>query len=62
MNVIIDWLSQIISPHEPEGEIIYMSNLNKCVTIKEGIIQNKDVRILGCEDSYIYIDTNVAFM
>jgi hypothetical protein len=63
MNVIIDWLSQIISPHEPEGEIVYMSNLNKCVTIKEGsTIQNKDVRILGCEDSYIYIDTNVSFM
>lgn len=35
MNVIIDWLSQIISPHEPEGEIVYMNGLNKCVTIKE---------------------------
>lgn len=62
MNVIIDWLSQIISPHEPEGEIVYMNGLNKCVTIKESAIQNKDVRIQGCEDSYIYVDTNVQFM
>jgi hypothetical protein len=45
MNVIIDWLSQIISPHEPEGEIVYMNGLNKCVTIKESALQNKDVRI-----------------
>jgi hypothetical protein len=45
VNVIIDWLSQIISPHEPEGEIVYMNGLNKCVTIKESALQNKDVRI-----------------
>lgn len=62
MNVIVDWLSQIISQHEPEGEIIYINNLNKCVTIKDASVQSKDVRILGCEDSYIYVDTNVQFM
>ena len=61
MNVIIDWLGQIIVPHEPEeGEIVYMNNLNKCVTIREGEnIKGKDVRIMGCEDSNIYIDTSV---
>lgn len=32
------------------------------MTIKESIVKGKDVRILGCEDSYIYIDTNVQFM
>ena len=63
MNVIIDWLSQIISSHENEEEIVYMNGLNKCVNIKEqNQIQNKDVRIVGCEDSYIYIDTNVSYM
>ena len=36
MNVIIDWLNQAMSPHEPEGEIVYMNSLNKCVTVKEG--------------------------
>ena len=59
MNVIIDWLSQIISPHEPEEEIVYLNSLNKCVTVKEEQLKNKDVRIGGCEDSNIYIDTNV---
>eukprot|EP00347_Sterkiella_histriomuscorum_P018435 403345520 len=62
MNVIIDWLGQIISPHEPEEEIVYMNGLNKCVTVKENALQNKDVRIIGCEDSYIYIDTNVSYL
>jgi hypothetical protein len=62
MNVIIDWLSQIISQHEPEGEILYLNSLNKCVTMKDSALQMKDVRIQGCEDSYIYVDTNVQYM
>ena len=60
--MIIDWLSQIISQHEPEGEIVYLSNLNKCVTMKDSALQRKDVRIQNCEDSYIYIDTDVQYM
>ena len=52
----------MIAQNEPEDEIVYMNGLNKCVTIREAQIQNKDVRIMGCEDSYIYIDTNVQFM
>jgi hypothetical protein len=52
----------MISPHEPEDEIIYMNGLNKCVTVKDQSLQNKDVRIVGCEDSYIYIDTNVSHL
>jgi TBCC domain-containing protein 1 len=40
-----------------------MNGLNKCVTIKEpGQLQNKDVRIIGCEDSYIYVDSNVSYL
>ena len=39
-----------------------MNGLNKCVTIRDNAIQNRDVRLLGCEDSYIYIDTNVKYM
>lgn len=62
MNIIADWLLAMISPNEPEDEIEYMNGLNKCVTIREGQVQNKDLRIIGCEDSYIYIDTNVKFL
>lgn len=62
MNIIADWLLQMILPNELEDEIIYMNGLNKCVTIRDSQIQNKDVRILGCEDTYIYVDTNVQFM
>lgn len=39
-----------------------MNGLNKCVTIKDNSVQDKDLRIIGCEDSYIYIDTNVNYM
>lgn len=52
----------MISPNEPEDEIVYMNGLNKCVTVKDQTLQNKDVRIIGCEDSYIYIDTNVQYL
>lgn len=52
----------MVQPNEPVDEIVYMNGLNKCVTIRDNAIQNKDVRLLGCEDSYIYIDTNVKYM
>jgi hypothetical protein len=39
-----------------------MNGLNKCVNVRDNQIQNKDVRIVGCEDSYIYVDTNVQFL
>lgn len=62
MNVVIDWLNQMISPHEPEDDIVYMNGLNKCVTVKDSALRDMDVRIIGCEDSYIYIDASVKFM
>lgn len=34
-----------------------MNGLNKCVMVREtDIIKNKEVKLLGCEDSYVYID------
>ncbi len=38
-----------------------MSNLNRCVTLKENLA-NMDVRIGGCEDTYIYIDECVKYL
>ena len=51
----------MITPESTE-DVIYMNGLNKCVTIRDNQIQSKDVRIIGCEDSYIYVDTNVKYM
>jgi hypothetical protein len=38
MNIICEWLIQMISSSEPQedNDITYLSNLNKCVTIKSG--------------------------
>jgi len=35
MNLIIDWLGQIISPHEAEEDIVIMNGQYKCINIKE---------------------------
>ncbi len=35
MNLIIDWLCQIISAHEPEDEVVFITGLNKCVNVKD---------------------------
>jgi TBCC domain-containing protein 1 len=62
MSVISDWLLSSLSPNEQDEEVVYMNGLNKCVNMRDSQIQSKDVRILGCEDSYIYIDTNVSYL
>ena len=49
-------------PHESEEDIVYINGLNKCVTIKDNVLKNKDIRILGCKDSYVYVDTNVEYL
>ena len=38
MNIIADWLLQMIVPSEPTEEIVYMKGLNKCVTIRDSQI------------------------
>jgi hypothetical protein len=38
-------------------DLIQLKNLSKCVTLKENL-QNKNVKISQCEDSYIYINSN----
>jgi hypothetical protein len=34
MNVIIEWINQLLTPLEPIDNICKMNNLNKCVKIK----------------------------
>lgn len=47
---------------EDESNIVYMNGLNKCVTIKDTPLQGKDLWIMGCEDSYIYIDSSAEYV
>ena len=35
MNIIADWLLQMISPTESVEDVVYMNGLNKCVTIRD---------------------------
>ena len=39
----------------------YIAFLNKCVTVRDvtNLISGRDVRIISCEDSYLYIGTSV---
>jgi len=50
-------LSSQAQTNQPE----YIAFLNKCVTVKDvtNLVAGKDVRIMSCEDSYIYIGTSV---
>ena len=39
----------------------YIAFLNKCVTVRDvtNTPPGKDIRLIGCEDSYMYIGTSV---
>jgi len=62
MNVIADWLMSIISSSESD-DVVYLQGLIRGVTIKEAeSLNTKEIRILNCEDSHIYIDGNVNYI
>lgn len=59
MNKVNEFLSELISTTPPEkSDYIQIKNLSKSVTIKNDCI-NKNIKITQCDDSYIYINTNV---
>ena len=62
MNIINDYLQNTISNDPPlDSDYIQIKNLSKCVTIKTSSdIQNKNIKITQCEDSYIYINTYIV--
>ena len=62
MNIINDYLQNTISNDPPlDSDYIQIKNLSKCVTIKTSSdIQNKNIKITQCEDSYIYINTHIV--
>ena len=75
MNVLQDWLLQVVAQTEDDflgmsqssrlrpqsDQPEYIAFLNKCVTVRDitNTPPGKDVRIVGCEDSYLYLGTNV---
>ena len=62
MNIINEFLLNSISNDPPlDSDYIQIKNLSKCVTIKTSSdIQNKNIKITQCEDSYIYINTHIV--
>lgn len=34
MNVIIEWINQVLTPIEPTDGVVKMNSLYKCVTLK----------------------------
>lgn len=65
MNAICDWINSLLFMIEPSENIFKLNNLNKCVTVKkyEEIYHhygnNCKLGIVGCEESNIYVDSNV---
>ena len=62
MNIINEFLLNSISNDPPlDSDYIQIKNLSKCVTIKTSSdVQNKNIKITQCEDSYIYINTHIV--
>lgn len=74
IEIIYDWLMNVIYQGQGSNnyisvntsysgpdidDLVQLKNLSKCVTIKENI-QNKNVKISQCDDSYIYINSNTS--
>ena len=62
MNIINEFLLSALSTSAPElSNYATIKGLSKCVTIKIGNeYQNKNLLISNCDDTYIYINTNVS--
>ena len=62
MNIINELLLSALSTSAPElSNYVTIKGLSKCVTIKTGNeYQNKNLLISNCDDTYIYINTNVS--
>lgn len=61
VDYVADWLAQNLGSSTDPDTVVHLTNLQRCVTMRENI-SGKDVRINGCEDSYIYIDSPVDFL
>ena len=62
MNIINEFLLSSLGGSAPElSNYVVIKGLSKCVTIKSGNeYQNKSLLITSCDDTYIYINTNVS--
>ena len=74
MNKLVGWLIESISADEENAgygsptdlgsvpsKIEYLSFLNKCVTVRDAdnLEEGKDVRVIACEDTYVYLGNMV---
>jgi len=61
VDFVAEWLAANLGSSTDADVVVQLTNLQRCVTIRENL-GGKDVRISGCEDSYIYIDSAVDFL
>lgn len=56
------FINQKVNPDEAL-DVVVLHNLNKSVTLKENRdCYDKEIKIIGCEESVIYIDACVKFL
>ncbi|EGR33620.1 tubulin-specific chaperone c, putative [Ichthyophthirius multifiliis] len=59
-KVLSEYLTNTLSMNETQDNIVYIQGLTKSVMCKdEKSCENQDLRIVNCEDSYLYIDSYV---
>lgn len=63
ITAAVDWIQSILNTSEKvDNNIVEIRGISKAVTIQENDLQGKSLRITGCEDSYIYINSSVNYV
>jgi TBCC domain-containing protein 1 len=59
INAAAEWIATNLTIND-NTDVFSIQQLNRGVTIKDkAVVNNKEVRIIGCDDSHIYIDGSV---
>ena len=68
MNEIIEWVNNLLVMIEPNEGVYNLNNFNKCVAVKNSkeiynqVGSSCKMNIIECEDSSIFIDSNVEVL
>ncbi len=59
LSIVADWVLSALGTKDKQEDTIEFSGICKGVTIQDQDLQGKQIKITGCEDSYIYINSCV---
>lgn len=59
LGVVSDWVTSILGVKDKQEDVVEVVGICKGVSTQDQDLQTKNLKIIGCEDSYIYINTSV---